>query len=87
MAENLSYQTKCFDMKKLLLSLATLLVITACNNSNNEDDAEMKDPTETQTVSEAIPDSMKLVNDSVIVPGVAPNNGVSTGKADSAQQK
>ena len=74
-------------MKRFLLSLTTLLVITACNNSNNEEEAEMKDPTETQPVSDAIPDSMKLVNDSGVVPDVTPNNGTKTGSGDSAERK
>ena len=74
-------------MKKILLSLTTLLVLAACNNSNNEDEAEMKDPTETQPVSDAIPDSMALAKDSVIVPDVTPNNGTQTGRGDSADRK
>lgn len=72
-------------MKKLFFSLTTLLILTACNNSNNEDKMELKDPTETQPVSDAIPDSMKLVNDSVLVPDVTTNNGTFTGREDSAE--
>jgi hypothetical protein len=74
-------------MKKLVLSLTTLLILAACNTSNNEDEAEMKDPTETQPVSDAIPDSMKLMNDSVVVPDVTSNNGTQTSREDSAERK
>lgn len=74
-------------MKKLVLSLTTLLILAACNTSNEEEEVEMKDPNETHPVSETIPDSMKLVNDSVVVPGVTPNNGTQTGRGDSAERK
>jgi hypothetical protein len=47
----------------------------------------MKDASEKQPVSDSIPDSMKLVNDSVLVPDVTPNNGAQTGKGDSAERR
>jgi len=65
--------------------LALLFAITACNDSSNSD-AEMKDPSAVHPPSEAIPDSTKLVNDSVIVPDTQPGNGHQVGKSDSIQK-
>jgi len=53
---------------------ALLFAVTACNNSRNSD-VEMKDPSTVQPPSEAITDSTKLVNDSVIMPDTQPRNG------------
>ncbi len=72
-------------MKKILLaSIITIGALTACNNSDNESEVELKDPTETQPVSDAIPDSMTLVNDSVLVPDVQTNPN---GRGDSLDRK
>lgn len=71
-------------MKKYLIGLFSIGVIIACNNSNS--DAELKDPSTVQPPSEAIPDSTKLVNDSVIVPDTTPGNGKQVGKSDSIQK-
>lgn len=65
-------------MKKILVIIA-IAAATACNNSDNQNETELKDPTEVQPVSDAIPDSMKLVNDSTIVPNVS-------GSSDSANR-
>jgi len=57
-------------MKKLLLLAGVVLLFAACNN--NKESSTTEDPNKTQPVSEAIPDSMKLVNDSTIVPDTIP---------------
>lgn len=62
-------------MKTLLLSVFTALLFTACADNDTGDDAELKDPLETQPVSDAIPDSMRLTDDSTIVPDVRPGSG------------
>ena len=56
-------------MRKIILALAIVAVIGACND--NESDAEMKDPAGVQPPQEAIPDTTKIMNDSVIVPDSA----------------
>ena len=53
-------------MKKLLLIIGVALIIAGCGNNN--DKATNEDPSKVQPVSEAIPGSLKLVNDSAIVP-------------------
>ena len=50
----------------------------ACDNSKS--DSELKDPSIVQLPSEVIPDSTRLVNDSVIVPGTTLGNGRQVGK-------
>ena len=61
-------------MKKSILIPAIVLALTACNN-NNENAANNEDPNKVHPVSETIPDSMKLVNDSTLVPDLQPGNG------------
>lgn len=58
--------------------------LIACNNSSDDAEGE-KDPSTVHPPSQAIPDSTKLVNDSVIVPDLTPNNGKQVGKSDSIQ--
>jgi hypothetical protein len=53
-------------MKKLIL-IASLMSVLGCNNSN-EDGAELSDPNRVHPESESVPDSLTIVNDSVIVP-------------------
>jgi NDP-sugar pyrophosphorylase family protein len=59
--------------------------LQACNNDNDNAGAE-KDPSVMHPPSEAIPDSTKLVNDSVIQPDVIPGNGSQVVKSDSIQK-
>jgi len=72
-------------MKKYTLVLLLFFALQACNDSNNNGGGE-KDPSVMQPPSEAIPDSTKLVNDSVIVPDVTPGNGSQVGQSDSIQK-
>lgn len=72
-------------MKRFCFGLALAFAIAACNDSGSSD-AEMKDPSTVHPPSEAIPDSTKLVNDSVIVPDTQPGNGAQVGKSDSIQK-
>ena len=72
-------------MKQLSIFLLLLFGL-ACNNNDNENNAEMKDPSEVHPPSETIPDSMSLVNDSVIRPDTTPGNGSQVGKSDSIQK-
>ena len=71
-------------MKKYLLGLTIATVMVACNNSS---DTELKDPSTVHPPSEAIPDSTRLVNDSVIVADTNRGNGSQVGKSDSIQKK
>ena len=74
-------------MKRYLVILGLALVTQACNNDNNNETTNSeKDPSIMQPPSDAIPDSMKLVNDSVIVPDTTPGNGAQVGKSDSIQK-
>jgi hypothetical protein len=70
-------------MKKSFFGLILIAALGACNNSS---DAELKDPSTVQPPSEAIPDSTRLVNDSVIVPDTTSGNGRQVGKSDSIQR-
>ena len=56
---------------------------SACNSG----ETEQKDPSEVHPPSEAIPDSTRLVNDSVIVPDTTPGNGSQVGRSDSLQRR
>jgi hypothetical protein len=71
-------------MKKLLLLAAIAISFTFCNNSN-EGAATTDDPTKVHPESEAIPDSMKIVNDSAVVPDAAPGNASTGTSGDSAR--
>lgn len=69
-------------MKQLLLPLFSILVLMACNNNAEGENAEgdttdtaYGDPSRVHPPEEAITDSTKLVNDSVIVPDTAPKSG------------
>lgn len=69
-------------MKRLFLPLFSVLVLAACNNNAEGDHAEgdttdtaLADPSRVHPPEEAITDSTKLVNDSVIVPDTAPRSG------------
>ena len=73
-------------MKRYILFFGLALALQACNDSNNSNTTTEKDPSVTQPPSDAIPDSMKLVNDSVIVPDTTPGNGSQVGKSDSIQK-
>lgn len=70
-------------MKRLLVPLFATVFVAACNNNTEGNSREGDTTTDTsagnpaavQPPSEAIPESTKLVNDSVIVPKVAPSSG------------
>jgi hypothetical protein len=70
-------------MKNFVLILGLALGLAACGNNSAEGE---KDPSTVHPPSEAIPDSMKLVNDSLIVPDTVPGNGSQVGKSDSIQK-
>lgn len=70
-------------MKRLFLIGSLLIGLVACNDNSAEG---MKDPSTVHPPSEAIPDSTKLVNDSVIVPDTVPGNGSQVGRSDSIQK-
>lgn len=76
-------------MKRYALVLLSFLALQACNDGNNNNATNSggeKDPSVMQPPSDAIPDSTKLVNDSVIVPDVTPGNGSQVGQSDSIQK-
>jgi hypothetical protein len=64
--------------------LSGFLLFSACND-NDGDNSELKDPALTQPPSEAIPDSTKIINDSVIMP-VAKDSSMNRGIADSSSK-
>ena len=67
---------------RLFAVLVTSWLILGCNNN----DGGEKDPSVMQPPSEAIPDSMKIINDSVIGPDTTPGNGKNAGNSDSIQK-
>lgn len=73
-------------MKKLLLIAGTVLLFAACGNNNQNTGVE-KDPNKVHPVSETIPDSMKLVKDSTLVPDLQPDNGSAGTNDDSAKKQ
>jgi hypothetical protein len=63
-------------MKKLFYFLVPAMLIISCNNAadadNNTDTTQnLEDPALVQPPTENLPDSMRIVNDSVIVPDTA----------------
>ena len=68
-------------MKKLFIAAISFAAIglAACGEKNDRNDAVLKDP----AVTETMPDSTKIVADSVIVPDTVPNNGRQVGASDS----
>jgi len=54
--------------KILPVILLGVLTIVSCNDGNDRNDPELKDPLKTHSPAQAIPESTRLVNDSVIVP-------------------
>jgi hypothetical protein len=72
-------------MKRYALVLLAFISLQACNVSNNNSGGE-KDPFVMQPPSDAIQDSTKLVNDSVIVPDTTSGNGRQVGQSDSIQK-
>ena len=74
-------------MKRIYFALLAAVVFTlGCSNGSDENSGGEKDPSTVQPPSEAIPDSTKLVNDSVVVPDVTPGNGRQVGNSDSIQK-
>lgn len=52
---------------KYLLSIC-LLLIFSCNSADNDTDQNLPDPLKENPVTDAIPEDMKIKNDSVVVP-------------------
>lgn len=71
-------------IKNILSGFLLISLFSACND-NDGDNTELKDPALTQPPSEAIPDSTKIINDSVIVPG-AKDSLMKRGIADSSSK-
>jgi hypothetical protein len=69
-----------------VLLLPASLMIACGSNNNEENSGGEKDPSVMHPPSQAIPDSTKLVNDSVIVPDLTPGNGRQVGNSDSTQK-
>ena len=75
-------------MKIYSLCLGLLIGLAACgDNTNRTDGGGENDPSVVHPPSEAIPDSMQLVNDSVIMPDTRPGNGSQVGASDSIQRE
>lgn len=73
-------------MKRYTLFFLLFFSFQACNDADKNRGGE-KDPSVMQPPSQNIPDSTKLVNDSVIVPDVTPGNGSQVGNSDSIRQQ
>jgi hypothetical protein len=87
MARPLKQSLKSMVMKRYLMILGLALAMQACNDSNSNATINTeKDPSVVQPPSDAIPDSTRLVDDSVIVPDTTPGNGSQVGKSDSIQK-
>lgn len=73
-------------MKKLLIILFAISTITACSDGANdtatEEDTSAGNPSEVHPPAEAITDSTRIVNDSVIVPDTVPNSGAGVNRGD-----
>jgi hypothetical protein len=73
--------TKNRSMKKTVWILTIAIAFAACggNNNNNENtsggNANMSNPNNTHSKAEALTDSTKLVNDSVVVPDTTQGHG------------
>ncbi|RYD90203.1 MAG: hypothetical protein EOP50_16345 [Sphingobacteriales bacterium] len=64
-------------MKNLALTTLVLFAV-ACNSgtgNNEHNDTTLANPPSVQPPADAIPDSMKIVNDSAIVPEHQPDSG------------
>jgi hypothetical protein len=83
------YQKQQYSYMKVNLLIGAILLcamVSGCGDGNDRNDAGMKDPATVHPPSEAIPDSTKLVNDSVIMPDTTPNNGAQVGSSDSIRR-
>lgn len=79
-------------MKRLLLPLAFIFFLAACNNEAGDDaatDTAAGDPATMHPPSEALPDTMQLVNDSAIVPDPSadPDVKARVGSSDSVRRE
>ena len=52
---------------KYLFSIC-LVFLFSCNSANNDTDRNLPDPLDENPVEDAIPEDMKIKNDSVVVP-------------------
>lgn len=77
----------CKNMKRIFLLFITALAFTACNDDSG--DAATRDPSEVHPPSEALPDTLQLVNDSVVVvdPNADPGVKARVGASDSIQKE
>jgi hypothetical protein len=73
-------------MRKLILIVGSVFMFTACGN-NNQDTGSHADTNKVHPVSETIPDSLKLVKDSTLVPDLQPGNGSAGTNDDSAKKQ
>lgn len=72
-------------MKKVVSIVGIVSILTACNSNGGTNNNE--DPNKVNPVSEALPDSTKLVNNSVIMPDTVPNNGKPGTHDDSSKKQ
>jgi hypothetical protein len=69
-------------MKLFTILAIAFISVLACNENRGGE----KDPAEMHPPSEAIPDSMQLVNDSLIMPDTTPGNGSQVGGSDTLKR-
>jgi hypothetical protein len=55
-------------MKKAFSFIMLLFALSACNNADKSPHSNSEDPAKVQSPSDAITDSTKIVDDSVVVP-------------------
>ena len=72
--------------EKFLSIAGVAFTLAACGN-NNEGPANNENPNKIHPVSETIPDSIKLVKASTLVPDVTPGNGSVETHDDSSRKQ
>ncbi len=78
-------QTSTMKFNRLVPALLIAGLLFGCDNT--ETTGGEKDPAEVHPPSEAIPDSTKIVGDSVIVPDTVPDTDKKAGSQDSVTKQ
>ena len=74
-------------MVRKITAALIMFAAVSCHDAEENSEQQLKNPAETHPPSEAIPDSTRLVNDSVIVADTTRGNGSQVGSSDSIRKK